>query len=105
MDHGKCSIKSLWCAAAVLLMGFAPAYSQTNSVSGFMTLSYSLSNNSTRYLRSIDDDGTFRSGSIVGVQVDSKFTNTLSSTIQVAAFESDRKDHATRADFKWAILN
>jgi hypothetical protein len=105
MDHSKHKTQLFCSAAALWLMFAAPVCAQTSSVSGFMTLSYSLSNNATRYLRSIDDNGTFRSGSIVGVQVDSKFSNTLSSTIQVAAFESDRKDHATRADFKWAILN
>ena len=105
MNHLNTRQRPVWLTGALLLLLSTPLSAQTNSVSGFMTLSYSLSNNSTRYLRSIDDGGTFRSGSIVGVQVDSKFSNTLSSTVQVAAFESDRKDHATRADFKWAILN
>ncbi|MCE2679187.1 MAG: hypothetical protein LW629_01805 [Burkholderiales bacterium] len=105
MNHFKHPLGLAGCVAALLMLLPTSPQAQTSSVSGFMTLSYSLSNNSSRYLRSIDDGGTFRSGSIVGVQLDSKFSNTLSSTIQVAAFESDRKDHATRADFKWAILN
>jgi hypothetical protein len=88
----------IWLAPTAVL-------AQTHSVSGFMTLSYSLSDTDTRYLRSIDNKGTFRSGSIIGFQVDSRISNALSTTIQVAAFESDRKESSTRADIKWANIS
>lgn len=90
-----------------LLMGMATAVSQaqTHSTSGFMTLTYSMSDASNRYLRNIDDSGTFRNGTIIGFQVDSKFTENISTTVQVAAFESDRKDNSTRVDLKWANIN
>lgn len=109
MNTKKHADSGFFCAALLLgisaLLAVGQAQAQTHSASGFLTMSYSLSDDSNRYLRNIDNKGTFRNGSIVGLQIDSKFSETISTTVQIAAFESDRKDNSTRVDFKWANIN
>ncbi len=105
MKHTQITITLRLMLGLASALPLQAAMAQTHSTSGFMTLSYSLSDDSNRYLRNIDDKGTLRNGSIIGFQVDSRFTDKISTTVQVAAFESDRKENATRVDLKWANVN
>src|SRR3990167_2590257 len=72
-----CFITGLGCALATV-----PAHAVDLSASGFGTLGYAVSDQPYNYQRFIDDGGTFKRDTVLGGQLDSKFSAELSATVQ-----------------------
>lgn len=75
------------------------------SVSGFGTLGYARSNESFEYQRFIDDDGTFKRDSVLGLQVDAKLTNEFAATVQLKGAAADGSDRRLEGSVSWAFLS
>jgi hypothetical protein len=101
-----------WLAAIAVVASLwhAPVQAQTLdwSLSGFGTAAYAVSNRNEKYLRFIDKEGTFRSDSIAGAQLDGKLTTDwgqFGATIQAVAKPSDDKDTGLQPTLSWAFLS
>ena len=50
------------------------------ALTGFGTIGFAIADQDLRYLRFIDNDGTFKTDSIVGVQIEARFSNEWGAT-------------------------
>lgn len=93
-------------AAALVLGGAAlPACALDLSWSGFATLGYAHSSGVPgRYLRWIDDGGTFKSETVAALQLDARVTPELSATLQLRAAPSDRSDSRWQLKPSWGFV-
>lgn len=91
--------------ALVSALVFQPVHAAEFSLSGFGTLGYARSDQSFNYDRFISERGTFRRDSLVGVQVDAKFTNTFGATAQVVAEPATDDEDRYRASMTWAFVS
>lgn len=100
--------------AAALLLAMAlvgtPARAQSVdwTLSAFGTAAYSVSDREERFLRFIDKDGTFRSDSIIGAQLDGKLHSDwgqFGATVQVVGKPSEDKDTGLQPTLSWAFLS
>ena len=91
---------------AVLMNSSAlPASAADFSWSGFGTLGYARSDKSYTYQRFIDDGGTFKRDSVVGVQGDAKFGNEFGTTVQVKEAAATNSDNRYEGTVSWAFLS
>ena len=74
-------------------------------LSGFGTVGYAISDEKFRYLRYIDDDGTFKVDSLVGVQMEAQFSPQWGATFQVVASAPRSRDEGIEAKVRWAFLS
>lgn len=90
-------------ASALLLP--VPAFAVDYSTAVFGTLGYARSDHPFVYQRSIDDNGTFLRDSVLGAQLDLRFSPQWSATLQgriaAANFTDDRLD----ATLSWAFVS
>lgn len=97
------------CAARVLgiLIGLSavPVLAADFSVSGFGTLGYARSNQPYTYQRFIDNGGTFSRDSVVGLQVDTKFSEQFGATVQFMAAPASDHDSRYQGAVSWAFLS
>lgn len=101
-------MKNRWAApllAVLVNLNALPVAAADFSWSGFGTLGYARSDKSYTYQRFIDDNGTFKRDSVVGVQGDAKFTNEFGATVQVKAAPATASDSQYEASISWAFLS
>jgi hypothetical protein len=101
------------CLATCLAMGLTvigaqPAQAQNAlewSLSGFGTLGYAISDQPYKYLRYIDDDGTFQRDTVLGAQLDAKFSPAWSATLQGTIAPSMTNDSGWALRTTWAFVS
>lgn len=92
-------------ALTALLAAPLPALAQDLAWSGFATLGYARSVDAPgRYLRWIDDDGTFDASSVAALQLDARFNPSWSATVQLKAAPSVSSDNRWSVRPAWAFL-
>jgi hypothetical protein len=97
-------VTSACCLGA--LMALVPgAQAQELSYSGFGTIGYAQSNQEAHYQRFIDDKGTFKRDSILGGQVDARFTPEWSATVQATLAPSLGNDNKLAVKASWAFVS
>jgi hypothetical protein len=75
------------------------------AVTGFGTLGYAVSDKDFQYLRYIDNDGTFKTDSLVGAQVEVRFTPAWGATVQGVASAPRTRDSGYETKIRWAFLS
>lgn len=73
--------------------------------SGFATLGYTQSDQSYRYQRWIDDGGTLMRDSVIGGQLDLRFSPQWGAAIQGKIAPSDRHDSSISGTISWAFVS
>lgn len=105
--RARSTVKRLWggsLTALCLIVG-APASAADLSVSGFGTLGYARSDQPFSYQRFIDDNGSLRRDSVVGVQLDARLGGGFGATVQAKAAAAVGADRRTDATLAWAFLS
>ncbi len=82
-----------------------PSLAVDLTLSGFGTLGYAQSDQAAPYQRFIDDRGGFKRDSIIGAQVDARFTREWGATVQARLAPSDHSDSAFQATMTWAFVS
>lgn len=72
--------------------------------SGFAEIGYVRSDQSYRYDRFVDEQGTLRRDSIIGAQLDAKFSPFLSAVVQASLAPTGQNDRRSAAGMPWAVL-
>ena len=95
----------LWQSALLLIALLAPHRSAAVelNLSGFGTIGYARSDRQFSYLRYIDDGGTFKADSLVGVQAEVQFTPQWGLTVQGVASAPRTRDDGYEAKVRWAF--
>jgi hypothetical protein len=75
------------------------------ALTGFGTAGFAIADQDLRYLRFIDNNGTFKTDSLVGLQVEARFNNAWGATIQGVGSASRTSDDAYEAKIRWAFLS
>lgn len=75
------------------------------SISGFATLGYAQTDQPYNYQRYLSNDGSFFRDSLLGLQLDTKLTDTISMTVQGKFAASDEKDNSLDTTLTWAFLS
>lgn len=75
------------------------------SLSGFGTIGFAKSDKPYRYQRFVDNNGTFRRDTVVGVQLDAWLTPSTGATIQALASPSSTSDDQYDATLAWAFVS
>jgi hypothetical protein len=75
------------------------------SLSGFGTIGYARSDRPYAYERFIDDRGTFRRDSILGMQADARFLSRWGATVQATLAPPIDRDNGWRATPTWAFVS
>ncbi|MBK7648507.1 MAG: hypothetical protein IPJ12_15500 [Betaproteobacteria bacterium] len=92
--------------AWLLTMAVAlPAQAVDFTLSGFGTAGYAQSDNAANYQRFINDNGTFKRDSILGAQLDARFSPEWGATIQAKVAPSDHSDSDYQASMAWAFVS
>lgn len=73
--------------------------------SGFGTLGYAQSDQSANYQRFINSNGGFKRDSILGAQLDARFSPEWGATVQAKLAPSDHSDSAYQASMAWAFVS
>lgn len=89
----------------LLMATITPAQAVDLTWSGFGTFGYTRSDQSFNYQRFISDDGTLKRDTVVGAQVDARFSQEWSATVQAKAAPSDHSDSQWQASVAWAFLS
>ena len=92
-------------AAVIALLSWVPAAAVDLNLTGFGTIGYARSNENFSYLRYIDDGGTFKVDSIVGVQAEAQFNSQWGFTIQGVASAPRTRDNGYEAKIRWAFVS
>jgi hypothetical protein len=90
--------------AIALALCHAQAMAVDYSLSGFGTIQYTQGDNEQKYLRFINEDGTFKVNSILGAQLDVQLSDQLSATVQYVVAPKQRRDESVEFDNRWAFL-
>ena len=75
------------------------------SLSGFATAGFAISDQSYDYQRFINNDGTFKRDSLVGLQMDVKLSEEFSITVQGKVAPSMSSDDGINPTLTWAFLS
>lgn len=89
----------------LLLAAASPAQAVDLAWSGFGTFGYARSDAPVNYQRFIDEKGTFKRDSILGAQVDARFSQQWGATAQVKLAPSDHDDAQWQASLAWAFVS
>lgn len=82
-----------------------PATAVDANWSGFATLGYAQSDKAYRYQRWIDDGGTLMRDSVVGGQLDLRFSPQWGAAIQGKIAPSDNHDASVSGEISWAFIS
>jgi len=82
-----------------------PAGAQEVSLSGFGTIGYAISDQPYDYARFINDKGTIKADTVLGLQADVKFRPELSATVQAEFAPAVYDDHRWAATLAWAFFS
>ena len=101
------ALQTLPCAVVLQILAMLPltAYAVDFTWSGFGTLGYAQSDQSRHYQRFIDNDGSFRRDSILGTQLDARFSPQWGATVQAKLAPSDHSDRTYQASMAWAFVS
>ena len=91
--------------AFVIIGQVSPVQAVDLTWSGFGTLGYAQSDQPVNYQRFIDEKGTFKRDSIIGAQVDARFSQQWGATVQAKAAPSDHSDSQWQASLAWAFVS
>ena len=91
--------------AVVTCMGATVAAAVDISLSGFATVGAAVSDQSFKYQRFVDRDGTFKRDSVLGVQMDAKLSSEFSITMQAKLAPSLSSDKDVDVSLSWAFLS
>lgn len=72
--------------------------------SGFGTFGYAQSDQPVNYQRFVDEKGTFKRDSVLGAQVDARFSQQWGATAQAKLAPSDHSDSQWQASLAWAFV-
>jgi len=92
-------------AWSLALLVALPALAVDFTWSGFGTAGYAQSDSAAKYQRFINNSGTFKRDSILGAQLDVRFSPEWGATVQVKAAPSDHSDQAYQASMAWAFIS
>lgn len=95
-----CFITGLGCALANV-----PAHAVDLSASGFGTLGYAVSDQPYNYQRFVDEGGTFKRDTVLGRQLDAKFSPEWSATVQAKVAPSLNNDEDWSLTASWAFVS
>lgn len=96
----------VWMLAATLgLYAMAAAAAVDVSFSGYGTVGYTQSDQSYNYQRFINQQGTFKRDSILGVQMDAKLSDDFGFTLQGKVAPSLKSESNVDATISWAFLS
>lgn len=103
---GNCLLNRLrqLAAAAGIALAVAPASAEI-SLSGFGTAGYAVSNQSYDYQRFINDRGTLKRDSVIGLQLDAKLGDGFGLTLQGKLAPSLESDSKITPTVSWAFLS
>ena len=93
-----------WTFAVLACLCASPASAIETSLIGFSTLGYAQSNQPYTFERYINNRGTIQRDSVLGVQLDVEFTDTISATLQAKLSPASQKDPAWDLIPSWAFL-
>lgn len=98
------SLLRTWVQGCLVALAL-PAYAVDFAWSGFGTFGYAQSDQSANYQRFIDNNGTFKRDSILGAQLDARFSPEWGATLQAKLAPSDHSDNSYQASIAWAFLS
>lgn len=75
------------------------------NINGFGTLGYAASDQDFRYLRFIDEGGTFKTDTLFGLQAEAQFSSQWSATVQAVASASLSSDKGREVNIRWAFVS
>ena len=82
-----------------------PAQAVDLTWSGFGTVGYAQSDQAFKYQRFINNNGDIKRDSILGGQLDARFSQQWSATVQAKLAPSDHSDTNWQASLAWAFLS
>ena len=100
----RASIARLLFIAACVVPGIASAAPEL-AVTGYGTLGYARSDQDFRYLRYIDNEGTVKADSLIGVQLEARFDAKWGATVQGVASAPRTRDSGYEAAVRWAFVS
>ncbi|HKA43545.1 MAG TPA: hypothetical protein VKF40_16315 [Burkholderiales bacterium] len=86
-------------------LGASSALAVDLRFTGFATIGYAISDQDFRYLRYIDNDGTFKADSLAGVQAEAQFDPKWGATLQLVASAPRTRDDGYEAKVRWAFVS
>ena len=92
-------------AAMVGLLACVPAPAVDLNFTGFGTLGYARSDQDFRYLRYIDNGGTLKADSLVGVQAEVQLNPQWGMTLQAVGGAPSNRDSGMDAQLRWAFVH
>lgn len=103
--------RKLWPLARALLycalssLASAASTAADFKLSGFGTLGYAIGDQDFRYLRYIDNGGTFKADSLLGLQAEAQFNSQWGATLQAVASAPRTRDDGAEAKIRWAFIS
>ena len=94
-----------WAFASVSSLCAVTAAAADISLSGFATVGYARSDQSYNYGRFVNDTGTLKRDSVLGVQMDARLNNEFSVTLQGKMAPSLKDDEGVAATVSWAFVS
>jgi hypothetical protein len=82
-----------------------PVHAVDLTWSGFGTIGWAQSDQPYKYQRFIDDHGSFNRDTVLGGQLDARFSHQWSATVQAKVAASDHNDTDWQASLAWAFLS
>lgn len=104
MPSARPQLNGLLGAILVTALGCDPAHAMDLSWSGFATVGYAQSDQDFRYLRWIDDGGTFDADTVAGLQADLQIAPRWSASLQLRAEPALDHDSRWELDAAWAFV-
>lgn len=100
-SHSLLRVWAYCCLVALAL----PVHAVDFTWSGFGTIGYALSDQSANYQRFINNNGTFKRDSILGAQLDARFSPEWGATVQAKLAPSDHSDGSYQTSMAWAFIS
>lgn len=93
----------LYCAFS--LLGAAGATAAELKLTGFGTLGYAIGDQDFSYLRYINNRGTFKADSLLGLQGEAQFNSQWGATLQAVSSAPRTRDNGAEAKIRWAFIS
>lgn len=98
-------MKRLQAVCFITALATMPAHAVDWSASGFGTLGYAISDQPYHYQRFVDDGGTVKRDTVLGGQLDAKFSPEWSATVQAKVAPSLNNDQDWSLTASWAFVS
>ena len=86
-------------------LGCTVAAAADFTLTGFATVGYAVSDQNFQYLRYIDNHGTLKADSLIGVQGEVRFNPQWGATVQAVASAPRTRDDGYEAQVRWAFVS